>query len=400
MDQQHIEKINRLSNSPNSLLFCPSFQKLKAKRKQGRHRKQAKIEDLNQNHLFTTTENNYESISKHYEELLAATPRKERDESTQSPSLGELLQNAPILDRKRSREVEPYVDRGTFMEDIAASFLNKKKTKANHLMTVEHDGGVKYQFFHKVDGRFSQEEPIYTACVEYKHLKDGDEFFSFATHTSIKKALQIYPQVALESIKAEIDGMLERKVWKGELFGSLSEKQKRSVLYSSTIVKEKLDLDGNFVTMKSRVVTVGDGQDIEDIPELLRSAPTKATSSVSTIASIAASRNMEIAKVDIKQAYLNADMESDVFMWIPQPVADILCEKDPSFQLFLHENGKVLVKLLKAQYGCVESAKLWYNHIRKAIKDFGFQVNPFDQCVFQKQKITGLTSLFTWTIYL
>ena len=132
MDQQHIETINRLSNSPNSLLISPSFQKLKAKRKQGRPRKQAKIEDLNQNHdIFTTTANNYESISKHYEELLAATPRKERDESTQSPSLGELLQNAPILDRKILREVKPHFDRGTFMEDIAASFLNKKETKSN-----------------------------------------------------------------------------------------------------------------------------------------------------------------------------------------------------------------------------------------------------------------------------
>jgi hypothetical protein len=51
----------------------------------------------------------------------------------------------------------------------------------------------------------------------------------------------------------------------------------------------------------------------------------------------------------------------------------------------MHTNGRVLVKLLKAQYGCVESAKLWYNHISKAITNFGFTVNPFDQCVFQKQ---------------
>ena len=105
------------------------------------------------------------------------------------------------------------------------------------------------------------------------------------------------------------------------LYGSLSEKQKKSVLYSSTIVKEKFDLDGNFLTMKSRVVTGGDGQNVEDIPERLRSAPTTATSSVATIASIAASRSMEIATVDIKQAYLNAEMESDVFMWIPQPTS-------------------------------------------------------------------------------
>ena len=129
------------------------------------------------------------------------------------------------------------------MEEIAASFLNKKATKINHLTTVEHDGAVKYQFFHKVDSKFTADQPIYTASMEYKHLKDGEEFFSFAAHTSIRKALQLYPQIALDSIRAEIDGMLACKVWKGVLYGSLSEKQKKSVLFSSTIDKEKFDLE-------------------------------------------------------------------------------------------------------------------------------------------------------------
>ena len=37
---------------------------------------------------------------------------------------------------------------------------------------------------------------------------------------------------------------------------------------------------------------------------------------------------MEVAPVNIKQAYLNADTESDVFMWIPQPVAGILYQRE------------------------------------------------------------------------
>jgi hypothetical protein len=98
---------------------------------------------------------------------------------------------------------------------------------------------------------------------------------------------------------------------------------------------------------------------------------------------------MEVATVDVKQAYLNADMESEVFMWIPEPIASVLCEREPSFKPFLHTNkqgqGRVLVQLLKAQYGCVESARLWYEHISKAIIEQGFQINPFDQCIFQRK---------------
>jgi hypothetical protein len=143
------------------------------------------------------------------------------------------------------------------------------------------------------------------------------------------------------------------------------------------------------------MVTGGDGQNKDEIPERLRSVPTTATSSVNTVASIAAARNMEVATVDVKQAYLNADMEGEVFMWIPEPIASVLCEREPSFKPFLHTNkqgqGRVLVQLLKAQYGCVESARLWYEHISKAIMEQGFQINPFDQCIFQRR------SGDTWT---
>jgi hypothetical protein len=64
-------------------------------------------------------------------------------------------------------------------------------------------------------------------------------------------------------------------------------------------VKEKLDLDGKFIKIKSKMVTGGNHQDINDVPERLRSSPTTATSSVFTIASIAATKNMEVATIDV-----------------------------------------------------------------------------------------------------
>ena len=152
--------------------------------------------------------------------------------------------------------------------------------------------------------------------------------FNFAAQTSIKKALALYPEAALKSLISEIGGMIDRKVWKGVLYDSITQKQKNSKLHSSTIVKEKYNLDGEFTLIKTRLVSGGDGQDKDEIPECLRSAPTTATSSVNTIASIAAARKMEVATVDVKQAYLNADMEGDVFMWIREPVASILCDRE------------------------------------------------------------------------
>jgi fused signal recognition particle receptor len=82
-------------------------------------------------------------------------------------------------------------------------------------------------------------------------------------------------------------------------------------------------------------------------------------------------------------------MESEVFMWIPEPIASILCDRDPSFvpYIYTNKNGqrRVLVQLLKAQYGCVESARLWYEHIKKALIEQNFDINPFDPCIFQRK---------------
>ena len=98
---------------------------------------------------------------------------------------------------------------------------------------------------------------------------------------------------------------------------------------------------------------------------------------------------MEVATVDVKQAYLNAEMESEVFMWIPEPIASVLCDRDPSFVPYMHTNKngqhRVLVQLLKAQYGCVESARLWYEHIKKALVEQDFDINPLDPCIFQRK---------------
>ena len=98
-----------------------------------------------------------------------------------------MLQSAPILGKKRPREIEPHVSRDIFAEEIAATFVNRRDTQTNNLVTIEQDG-VKYHFFHKNTEGIRGDEPIYTACLNYRDLKyEGSEMFNFAAQTSIKK---------------------------------------------------------------------------------------------------------------------------------------------------------------------------------------------------------------------
>ena len=42
------------------------------------------------------------------------------------------------------------------------------------------------------------------------------------------------------------------------------------------------------------------------------------------------------------------------------------------------------VRLLKALYGLLRSALLFYNKLRGDLEDMGFEVNPYDPCVANK----------------
>jgi hypothetical protein len=92
---------------------------------------------------------------------------------------------------------------------------------------------------------------------------------------------------------------------------------------------------------------------------------------------------------DVQQAYLNADMPNDVFVKLTPLISKILADNHPQFAQFIDKRNQILVKLKKAQYGCIESAKLWYKTISSLMIKSGYQVNPYDQCIFQKVNDDG-----------
>ena len=111
-------------------------------------------------------------------------------------------------------------------------------------------------------------------------------------------------------------------------------------------------------------------------------SPTVQLNSLLTLASIAAAEGLKVKTMDIAQAYLNADMPHDLYVLLEPAIAKVLIERDPSFEQFREPNGTVLVKLNKAQYGCVESARLWYNTLASFLESKGFIKNAYDPCVF------------------
>ena len=148
-------------------------------------------------------------------------------------------------------------------------------------------------------------------------------------------------------------------------------------------LKEKYLSTGEFEKLKARIVAGGDQQDkslYEDI-----GSPTVATAAVFMTAAIAAREKRHVATIDIGGAYLNADMgHHNVYMMLDPFISAILKRIDAKYEEFVNDDGTIIVKLNKALYGCVQSAKLWHDHLSGALIEMGFARNPLDKCVFNK----------------
>ena len=93
----------------------------------------------------------------------------------------------------------------------------------------------------------------------------------------------------------------------------------------------------------------------------------------------------DVATADILAGeYLKAFMDNDVIMNFVGPSIKILCQLNPKHRVFLAQENVVdvlYVRLIKALYGCVKSALLWYELFTKHLKDMGFELNPYDPWV-------------------
>jgi hypothetical protein len=179
-------------------------------------------------------------------------------------------------------------------------------------------------------------------------------------HLSHKRAEHLFGSEATkESLLKEATQMLQKKVWKPQSWSTLSAKKKQfNTLPCFTFYKDKWFPNGDFEKLKGRSAVNGSKQNRENYKDLY--SPTAATASEFFVATVATVEKRFVLKFDIPGAYLNTDLEAEIYIIIDQQMADIIKELDNTFAIGLRSDGKMVVKLMKGQYGLIESAQLWY----------------------------------------
>jgi len=222
-----------------------------------------------------------------------------------------------------------------------------------------------------------------------------NEHYSF-TQMSAKRGIAVFGKKAIEAIFKEFKQLHDKGVFRPIDPKSLTPDQKRKALREITIIKEK-----RCGKIKGR--TCADGRPQRNyISKDESSSPTISNDAFLMSLIIDALEERDVATADVEGAYLNADMEDFVIMKITsKDHIQILCSVDEEYRKYIEtdDSGNMVLylQLMKALYGCIKSALLWYRLFAETLCEMGFTLNPMDKCVANKM-INGKQCTVAWYV--
>ena len=151
--------------------------------------------------------------------------------------------------------------------------------------------------------------------------------------------------------------------------------QGKSPVGCKWIFTVKYQADGRVERLKARLVAKGFTQSYGiDYQETF--APVAKLNTVRVLLSLAVNQEWPLHQLDVKNAFLNGELEEEVYMQIPPGLEDGL-------------NNNMVCKLKKALYGLKQSPRAWFDRFAKAVSKSGYHQCQADHTLFVKFSVTG-----------
>jgi hypothetical protein len=171
--------------------------------------------------------------------------------------------------------------------------------------------------------------------------------------------------------KAEYDGCVEAKTWILVRRDSLP--SNTNIIPVKWVFKIKTDQNGVVSKFKARITPKGFKQK-HGIDYFEVFASTGKYKTLRVALQIAATRNLELQQLDVPQAFIQAPLEEDVYMEMPEGFAQ----------------AGMVCHLKKSLYGLKQSPRNWYLLCSEFIVTrLGFTATISDPCLFLKTSRTG-----------
>jgi hypothetical protein len=196
------------------------------------------------------------------------------------------------------------------------------------------------------------------------------------TQYTLKRGLKEFGVSGIEALGKEVGQLHTRKVAKPVDSRTLTRAEKQAALrYLMFLTKKRCG------RIKARGCADGRKQRASTKKEDA-SAPTVAIESVMLSATIDATEERDVATVDIPGAFMQADIDELVHVKFEGEIAEMLVKMDPKLyrKYVKDENGKTVlyVELLKALYGTMRAALLFWKLLSRKLIEWGFTINPYD----------------------
>jgi hypothetical protein len=170
-----------------------------------------------------------------------------------------------------------------------------------------------------------------------------------------------------KAMKEEMDSIVGNNTWK---LCELPRGHKPIGL--KWVYKLKRDSSGAVVKHKARLVAKGyvqkQGVDYKEV-----FAPVARLDTVRLLLALAAQQGWEVHHMDVKSAFLNGELEEEVY--VAQPTGFVVEGKE----------NKVL-KLQKALYGLKQAPRAWNAKLDKTLVGLGFEKCPSEPALYKRVK--------------
>ena len=269
------------------------------------------------------------------------------------------IQNTYKKDNKTSSNKRQYVD----IEEVE-NIINKKLRILDEIPQILKKRSM------------NNNEETSNNNKNHKKIKTNKEIMNITKNkpTTFKEAINSPDKLMwIKAINNELDNLYNNKI-----MTFVRHIPKNTNLISTKwIFTNKTDENNNIIKHKARLVARGFKQ-IEGKDFNITYSPTLNSESIRIILSIASKMKWKVFQLDIKAAYLNADLDKTLYVNIP--------EGDKNYK-------KGFWKLNKALYGLRQAGRQWFLTISNFLIKNGFQQLSSEQCIFKKVKNNKLITL-------
>lgn len=172
----------------------------------------------------------------------------------------------------------------------------------------------------------------------------------------------------------EMDSLMKNKTWT-----LVPRKPEMNVIGSKWVYCKKFKSDGTINKFKARLVAQGfkqkSGIDFEET-----FSPVVRYDTVRILLSLVPSRKLKVSQFDVRTAFLNGDLDEEIFMEEPHGYGK--------------SNGTKVCRLEKAIYGLKQASRSWNFKFTDVMKNFGMKPTHSDPCVFVNESRSLILALY------